>query len=262
MLINHALYTFFLVGTCVIIFWDITFGLSSALFLISIAWMYIAWNPLMITTKKEINISIFLGILFFLLYIIHTILLFLPEYLLFSCIIAISLLSIVFFEVTTLHWFQKVRSLVRTFSLFLSYFSLIFLWYYSIIWYLLSIPILLIQLFFQIYVHRKYENYPSLLFSSIVPICIYLFFFSPPHTFLAAIFHALCIFLLLTFLWRIVRTGYQYDEYVFQTVATGTILVLLGSYLFRFSERTLPEISWILLLFSISFFVSYFQIRK
>ena len=173
-----------------------------------------------------------------------------------------SLLVIVFFEITHFSGFLKIRNIVRMFSLFLSYFSLIFLGYYSIQGYIISIFFLLVQLFFQIYVHRKYENYPSLLFSSIVPIFIYLFFLSPPSTFLYALIHAFLIFLLLTFLGRIIRTGYKYDEYVFQTVATGTIVILIAIYLIRYWNFSLPELSWILLLFSVSFFISYFQIRK
>lgn len=121
---------------------------------------------------------------------------------------------------------------------------------------------LLLSLAFNVYVHARFENYPSLVFSTLIPVPLYFFFFGFSENFWSFLISSFLLTLGLTFFGRIVRTSYRGDEYVFQTVA---ILVLIGSTIsfgWRVGIVGIFEYSVLLLLFSGMIFVSYLQIRK
>ena len=171
--------------------------------------------------------------------------------------------SVVLFEWVSFAWYKTFRESVRAVSLLwlfistISYFFLLF--QNSSYWIVLF---LLLSLIFNIYIHARFENYPSLIFSTIIPVPLYYFFFGFSETFGGFLLSLVCIGLGITFFWRIIRTPYKWDEYVFQSVA---VLVFIGNTLsfgWRIWIHWILEYSVILLLFSILTFVSYLQIRK
>ena len=126
----------------------------------------------------------------------------------------------------------------------------------------MALSILFLSLAFNVYVHARFENYPSLVFSTLIPVPIYFFFFGFSENFWSFLISSFLLTLGLTFFGRIIRTSYRGDEFVFQTVA---MLVLLGSTIsfgWRVGIQGIFEYSILLLLFSGMLFVSYLQIRK
>lgn len=173
------------------------------------------------------------------------------------------LYSVLFFELVSLPKFKIYRESIRAISLLwlyistLSYFFLLF--QTSSYWIVLF---LLLSLAFNVYVHARFENYPSLVFSTIIPVPIYYFFFWISETFWTFLISSVCITLWLTFFWRIVRTANRRDEYVFQTVAILVLVWNTISFGWRVGIINIFQYSVILLMFSFLTFVSYLQIRK
>ncbi len=125
-----------------------------------------------------------------------------------------------------------------------------------------AIALLTISLSFNVYVHTRFENYPSLVFAMVIPISMYLSFFARPATFSTFFIGSLAITFGLTFFGRIIRTPHRLDEYIFQSIA---VLLLIGnsiSYGWRIGFMGILQFSVLLLMFSVVFFVSYLQIRK
>ena len=144
------------------------------------------------------------------------------------------------------------------------YFSTLLLWYFFITatigffeW-----VMLIISSFFNFYVHRRFENYPSLLFTAITPFILIWVFFLPPSTLGNYILYCIFIGGGGTLLGRIFRTQYMYDEYIFQTVTIGALLASTGYYFIIAGFEGVLQISSILLMFSGILFISFLQIRK
>lgn len=171
--------------------------------------------------------------------------------------------SVAFFEGVSVSQFKIFRESIRAISLLWLYISTIsigiFMFIENSYW---SVFFLFLSLAFNTYVHAQYENYPSLVFSTLIPVPLYYFFFWISENFWSFLISSFLLTLGLTFFWRIIRTPYRGDEYVFQTVA---MLVLLGntiSFWWRVGIVGIFENSILLLLFSGMIFVSYLQIRK
>lgn len=173
------------------------------------------------------------------------------------------LYSVVFFEWVSFPQFKIFREPIRAISLLGLYLSTvsmgILLFTNGSYWFVFF---LILSLAFNIYVHSRFENYPSLVFSTLIPVPLYYFFFGISVSFWGFLISSLLMTLGLTFFWRVIRTSYRWDEFVFQSVA---ILVLVGntvSYGWRVGINGIFEYSILLLLFSIVIFTSYLQIRK
>jgi len=171
--------------------------------------------------------------------------------------------SVAFFEGVSFPRFKLFREPIRAVSLLGLYISTIsisiFMFLENSYW---SVLFLFLSLAFNVYVHARFENYPSLVFSTLIPVPIYFFFFGFSENFWSFLISSFLLTLGLTFFGRIIRTSYRGDEFVFQTVA---MLVLLGSTIsfgWRVGIQGIFEYSILLLLFSGMLFVSYLQIRK
>ncbi len=173
------------------------------------------------------------------------------------------LYSVIFFEGVSVEYFKTLREPIRAISLIWLYISTIAFWILLFkdesYWFVLG---LLLSLAFNVYVHSRFENYPSLVFSTIIPVPLYYFFFGISENFWTFLISSFLVTIWLTFFWRIIRTPYRWDEYVFQSVA---ILVLIGNivyYGWNVGIAGIFEYSILLLLFSFLIFMSYLQIRK
>lgn len=229
---------------------------------LGVAWLYRLWSNETLS-KARLHLSALLTWILFYVWILTTIFLLFPNPTLLMIVGVTSIYSISSFEIVEFQGLQRSRQFVRILWLFLSYISICILGFLSFQEEsIMVIPLLLLMLFFQVYVHRRYENYPSLLFSTLIPVWIYLFFFTQPTSFFFFLVFSWALTLILTFFGRMVRTGYPYDEYVFQTVATISMIVSTIVYWYRVWFHSILEFSWVLLLFSVLFFVSYLQIRK
>ncbi len=180
-----------------------------------------------------------------------------------TAVVFLFLYSIAFFEGVSFPQFKAFREPIRALSLLWLYISTIsisiFMFTENSYW---LVFFLLLSLAFNVYVHARFENYPSLVFSTIIPVPLYFFFFGFSENFWSFLISSFLLTLGLTFFGRIVRTSYRGDEYVFQTVA---MIVLLGSTIsfgWRVGIVGIFEYSVLLLLFSGMIFVSYLQIRK
>jgi hypothetical protein len=131
--------------------------------------------------------------------------------------------------------------------------------FYRDIW---QLPVLAVATIFNLFVHRKFENYPSLFMAVFAPIAPVLTYVAAPTALLQYIITAGVTAGLVTFLGRVLRTRYSYDEYVYQALAILLLIIFTGEYLYAAGFQGVLQISCILLLFSILFFVSFLQIRN
>ena len=182
---------------------------------------------------------------------------------LFSASTSLLLYSIFCFESAASPRLQKTRELIRAVSLFGIYaatilLSVLILWDMS----LLTGALLLVSLSFNVYVHTRFENYPSLVFAVVIPIILHAAYIGQPETFLWFFFGSLFLTLGLTYFGRLIRTPHKMDEYIFQTLAVVTLIGSTSIYAWRVWFSGILEFSGLLLLFSVLFFVSYLQIRK
>jgi hypothetical protein len=115
---------------------------------------------------------------------------------------------------------------------------------------------------FNLFVHRKFENYPSLFMAVFAPVAPVLTYISAPAGLIEYIITAGVTAGLVTFLGRVLRTRYSYDEYVYQALAILLMIIFTGEYVYTVGFQGVLQISCILLLFSILFFVSFLQIRN
>lgn len=173
------------------------------------------------------------------------------------------LYSVIFFEGVSVEYFKTLREPIRAISLIWLYTSTVAFWIFLFkdgsFWFVIG---LLLSLAFNVYVHASFENYPSLVFSTIIPVPLYYFFFGISENFWIFLISSFLITSWLTFFWRIIRTPYRWDEYVFQSVA---LLVLIGNIIYygwKVGISGIFEYSILLLLFSFVIFMSYLQIRK
>ena len=171
---------------------------------------------------------------------------------------------IVYFEIGSINLFKTFRGIIRSVALILVYFATFFLWYFFVSGAIgfLEWIMLIISSFFNFYVHRRFENYPSLLFTAVTPFILIWVFFLPPSTLGNYILYCIFIGGGWTLLGRIFRTQYVYDEYIFQTITIGALLVSTGYYFFITGFEGVLQISSILLMFSGILFISFLQIRK
>lgn len=110
------------------------------------------------------------------------------------------LYSVGFFEGVSLPRFKAFREPIRAISLLGLYLSTIS---YSVLlftgesyW---TVLFLLLSLAFNVYVHARFENYPSLVFSTVIPVPIYYFFFGISDNFWGFLISSLLVTLGLTF---------------------------------------------------------------
>lgn len=182
----------------------------------------------------------------------------------FSIVTSLFVYCIFVFEGVSTSYLKPFREAARAMSLLglyvatVAYFFLMF----RSEWHWLSAFALIISLAFNVYVHTRFENYPSLVFSTIIPVPLFYFFFWFSETFFWYIVSSIIVTLWLTFFWRIIRTSYRGDEYVFQTVAMFVFVVNTIAHAWRMWITGIFQYSLILLLFSLLSFISYLQIRK
>jgi hypothetical protein len=131
--------------------------------------------------------------------------------------------------------------------------------FYADIW---QLPVLAVVTVFNLFVHRKFENYPSLFIAVLAPVAPVLTYVSAPTSLIQYIITAGITAGLVTLLGRVLRTHYSYDEYVYQALAILLLIIFTGEYLYVAGFQGVLQISCILLLFSILFFVSFLQIRN
>lgn len=214
------------------------------------------------TAKRQIY-GIFSWLLIYLVILVWWIYLF-GSISLFSAVTLLFIYWIFVFEGVSIQYLKPFREAARAMSLFGLYVATIayfFLLFHSE-WSWASVFTLLVSLAFNVYVHSRFENYPSLVFSTIIPVPLFYFFFGFSETFLGYVVSSAVITLWLTFFWRIIRTSYRGDEYVFQTVAMIVLIMNTISHAWRVWIDGVFQYSLILLLFSLLSFISYLQIRK
>jgi len=110
------------------------------------------------------------------------------------------LYSIAFFEGVSFPQFKVFRESIRAISLLGLYLSTvsygILLFTHESYW---TVLFLLLSLAFNVYVHARFENYPSLVFSTVIPVPLYYFFFGISDNFWGFMVSSLLVTLGLTF---------------------------------------------------------------
>jgi hypothetical protein len=172
-------------------------------------------------------------------------------------------LWIIGFEVAGLPTIRRLQSIGRIMALFLVYggtsFAIGVHIFTADLW---QLPVLVIATVFNLFVHRRFENYPSLFMAVFAPITPILTYISAPTGLMEYILTASIACWWITFLGRVLRTRYNYDEYVYQALAILLLIIFTIEHLVMGGFQWVLQISCILLLFSILFFVSFLQIRN
>lgn len=179
------------------------------------------------------------------------------------CAVAFLWWSVVF-EWVSSKIFRECRIFVRLFSILFVYAGTIGLTVLYAFWWVghWVLILLLLAIFFNAYVHQKFQNYASLLLVLIVAVSIFERVLGISDSFLLTLITGWMLAFGLAFGSLIFKSSHSYDQYFFQWSAIVAAIGHFIAYSWEYGMMGTLNFSILLLFFSGLFFVSYLRIAK